>query len=140
MSRQDLTRRLAKVEAAHAPPSGRFAYRRPFHQIIADSDAEANIETRWRSWRRQGPPASVVHVIFAQTDEAAAARSAAVGGRVPARMLMGEQQAAPDLGYERAQKRAINAPKRMPFISPSAASSPHSIVSKDRNAVSGCSP
>jgi hypothetical protein len=44
MSRQDLTRRLAKLEAAHAPPSGRFDYRRPFHQIIADSDAEADAE------------------------------------------------------------------------------------------------
>jgi hypothetical protein len=38
------TRRLAKLEAAHAPPSGRFDYRRPFHQIIADSDAEADAE------------------------------------------------------------------------------------------------
>ncbi len=34
MSRQDLTRRLAKLEAAHAPPSGRFDYTRPFHRIV----------------------------------------------------------------------------------------------------------
>ena len=44
MSRQDLTRRLSKLEAAHAPPSGRFNYRRPFHHIAADSNAEANAE------------------------------------------------------------------------------------------------
>ena len=44
MSRQDLTRRLAKLEAAHAPPSGRFDYRRPFHHITADSEAEADAE------------------------------------------------------------------------------------------------
>ena len=44
MSRQGLTRRLAKLEAAHAPPSGRFDYRRPIHHIAADSDAEAAAE------------------------------------------------------------------------------------------------
>ena len=44
MSRQDLTRRLAKLEAAHAPPSGRFNYGRLFHHITADSEAEADAE------------------------------------------------------------------------------------------------
>ncbi len=39
-----LANRLDKLEAAHAPPSGRFDYRRPIHHITADSDAEAAAE------------------------------------------------------------------------------------------------
>jgi hypothetical protein len=66
MSRQDLTRRLAKLEAAHAPPSGRFDYRRPIHHITADSEAEAAAECQamMADGRAQPGDNFIMHIII----------------------------------------------------------------------------
>jgi hypothetical protein len=74
MSRQDLTRRLAKLEAAHAPPSGRFNHGRPFHHIIADSDAEAHAECQAMvaDGRAQPGDKFIMHIIITPPARAAA--------------------------------------------------------------------
>jgi hypothetical protein len=69
-----LANRLDKLEAAHAPPSGRFDYRRPIHHIAADSDAEAAAKCQAMIADGRAPPGDnfIMHIIVTPPARAAA--------------------------------------------------------------------